>query len=105
MITTWLLIWVLHFSAGPDRRVAFDFELGPEHRGAIYLQASASSDVGNVQIVWRQIAGPRGFLSNPLSLKPALIVEQDGEYELWAVVSDGKEILSDTVKISVTSRK
>lgn len=102
------LIFLLMVNAGMDRRVMFDFALSPEHRGAIALYGSTISDAPpeSIDCVWKQLAGPKGFITQPNVLRPFLMVDAPGEYRLMLICGTNRSELSNgVVKFMVSGKE
>jgi hypothetical protein len=65
-------------------------------QGPVQLHGRASHD-----FVWSQIDGPPARISNPKTLEPWVIASTAGKYTFMLIVSDGKQIVTSTVTVTI----
>ncbi len=103
-----LLMFVLTCSAGMDRTASFDFKLTLEHRGAIAMYGSVASDLplNQIGIIWKQIDGPEGLVTQPDALRPFLMVAAPGRYRYQMIAATSRwELCSALVTYTVESKE
>lgn len=86
LLAAWLLFGSVWADAGQDQTV---------RPGLVQLHGRASHD-----FVWSQIAGPPVRFPIPKTLEPRLQLPR-GRYQFLLIVSDGKQIVTSVVTITV----